>query len=46
MKKKLFVMDKLLVSMSGLFMCASFFIANRCSILFWGEPNCPKSLQK
>ncbi len=46
MKKKLFVMDKLLVSMSSIFMMASFFVAHKSSWIFWGETQCPKSLSK
>ncbi|WP_408648287.1 AgrD family cyclic lactone autoinducer peptide [Vallitalea pronyensis] len=39
-------MDKLLLSMSSIFMFASFFVASKSSWFLFGETSCPKSLRK
>lgn len=46
MKKKLFLMNKVMVSVSSVFMFFALSLPNQSSWLLWGETKCPKTLRR
>ena len=46
MKKRPYLSNMILFSIASMFVIASDVITNSGSIIFWGEPKCPKNLLK